>query len=123
MKALWHDGRSVVWEVDNLGNGSGLLWINRWLGHYFFHSSDHESEGPFTTLSEAMENLLWGCGVPEDGDLETYERSATWELTSDGLALPELLNLGLRLIADGYGIVINSTPYVRKGHELIVAAR
>src|SRR6266480_1728508 len=57
---LWdticEDGNDVLtlaWD-GNFPGGSGANYIQEWNGLYFFSSSDHEEEGPFESLDEAL---------------------------------------------------------------------
>src|SRR6266566_1768466 len=56
---ICEDGNDVVtlaWDGDFPG-GSGANYIREWNGLYFFSSSDHEEEGPFESLDEALWNI------------------------------------------------------------------
>lgn len=100
---------SLGWDGTAPG-GSGMLWISKWKELYFFGSSDHDREGPFPTLEEALSLECFSTA--------TYEP----ELSSSQVPLERLLKLGKGLVSEeGDEISINDVVYVMRSGELVKA--
>ncbi len=105
---LWdticEDGNDVLtlaWD-GNFPGGSGANYIQEWNGLYFFSSSDHEEEGPFESLDEALA-------------LEYFHLPSTPqpELDSPILSLERLLEIARDLVgSEGDQILVNKKLFV-----------
>lgn len=100
---------SLGWDGTAPG-GSGMLWISKWKELYFFGYSDHDREGPFPTLEEALSLECFYTA--------TYEP----EVSSSQVPLERLLKLGKGLVSEeGDEISINDVVYVLRSGELVKA--
>lgn len=100
---------SLGWDGTGPG-GSGALWISKWKGLFFFDSSDHDREGPFSTLEEALSLECFS--------IATYRP----ELSSASVPKKRLLALGKGLVGEeGDEISINDVVYVLRSGKLVKA--
>jgi hypothetical protein len=98
---------SLGWDGNFPGN-SGAIWVTRWKGFYFCHSSDYDPEGPFDSLDDVF-GLEW-----------FYVATARPILESDEIPLPELMKIATRLVSEnGDVVVINNAAYAREGDQLV----
>lgn len=111
---ITNHGTSVVtlgWDGGSAGN-SGVNWITEWRGLYFFDSSDHDPEGPFDTLEEALSVEPFNLpGTPSP------------ELSSTLLPLPRLFDIAKQVVIDGERVRINGHWFIRVGDAILPLAR
>ena len=104
-----NEGETVLtlgWDGDRPG-GSGAIWVTRRRRLYFTHSSDYDPEGPFSSLSEVLDQEGFSTVTPKP------------ELMSDSVPLRRLRTIAKGLLAeDGDEVWINHERFVLRAERL-----
>ena len=103
---------SLSWDSDFPG-GSGANYAQEWKGLFFFSSSDHDEEGPFSSANEVV-----------DLDYFTFAGTPKPELDSDIIPTNRLIEIATSLVREeGKNILINKQRFVLRGGKLFATDR